>query len=93
MPYGTTEGTGGLVTHDVRGQKQTRAIVQDLVLDGGNILLLCYRHLLAGGIRSRRNTLEPEAGSSVSLSVQLDDCLAAVSDSLFLLASLPAIGD
>ena len=82
-----------MVANHVRGQKQTRAIVQDLVLDSRDILLLCYRHLLVSGIRSVRDTVESEAGLAVSLPIQFDDCVAAVSDCLFLLASLPAIGD
>ena len=82
-----------MVANHVRGQKQTSAIVQDLVLDSRDILLLCYRHLLVSGIRSGRDTLESEAGLAVSLPIQFDDCVAVVSDRLFLLASVPATGD
>jgi hypothetical protein len=68
-------------------------MVQDLVLDSGDILLLCYRHLLARGIRSGCDSLESEAGLAVSLPIQFDNCVAAIPDGLFLLASVSAIGD
>jgi hypothetical protein len=75
-----------LVANHVRGRKQTTAIVQDLVLDSGDILLLCDRHLLAGGIRSGRDTLESETRPSVSFPIQFAGYVAVVSDRLFLLA-------